>query len=702
MANVTKGRTFINGDLVTPAALHQLVDSATVSNISNSDIAAGAGIADTKLATIASAGKVSNTATTATEFASSNTIVSRNALGDFAAGTIFATLTGTATNVSGTVAVANGGTGATNASTARTNLGLGNAATLNTGTTAGTVSEGNHTHTNLHAQAHSMTSASDHTAGAWKVFHSNATGKVDEIGIGSANSVLTSNGPAAAPSWQTLSATSTNATNLTGGSAGTVPYQSAAGTTQMLSAGTPGQVLRTNGAAPPSWASFGTSGNTANEVVARDGLGNFAAGTITANLTGTATNVSGTVAVVNGGTGATNAAAARTNLGIGSAAALNIGTTAGTLAEGDHTHTVATSGANGFMSTTDKSKLDAATSVSTPNTIVVRDASGNFSAGNITGAASSLTTSRTIALTGDVIGTTTAFNGTANVSAATAISLLAVTTAKLADASVTTLKLADANVTTAKIADANVTTLKIADANVTAAKIADANVTTAKLADASVTTAKIADASVTAAKIADGTITSAKLQNGSNQFASGWCSVNGSIPDIAPSGTTFSRFNDTVMRVTRTAHGLLDGDFVTFSQAGLAGIDLVSPHNYLNGTWVVSGSTANTFDFTISGAIIPPSGIVTQIIKVARILRKFNISKVGKFAPGKYRIYFSSAFTTADYVSVASGISSAATPDALSISPTTQQTDFCEILCTDKDGAEANPKALNVIFFGGS
>ena len=685
MANVTKGRTFINGDLVTPAALHQLVDSATVSNISNSDIAAGAGIADTKLATIASAGKVSNTATTATEFASSNTIVSRNALGDFAAGTIFATLTGTATNVSGTVAVANGGTGATNASTARTNLGLGNAATLNTGTTAGTVSEGNHTHTNLHAQAHSMTSASDHTAGAWKVFHSNATGKVDEIGIGSANSVLTSNGPAAAPSWQTLSATSTNATNLTGGSAGTVPYQSAGGTTQMLSAGTPGQVLRTNGAAPPSWASFGTSGNTAGEVVARDGFGNFSAGTITANLTGTATNVSGTVAVVNGGTGATNAAAARTNLGLGSAAALNIGTTAGTLAEGDHTHTVATSGANGFMSTTDKSKLDAATSVSTPNTIVLRDASGNFSAGtitgNITGAAASLTTARTISLTGEVIGSNT-FNGAANTAINTAISNDAVTTVKIAAAAVTTAKITDGNVTTAKIADGNVTTAKLADGNVT--------------------TAKLADGTITAAKIADGTITAAKLQNGSNQFASGWCSVNGSIADIQPGGTTFSRVSDTVMRVGRTAHGLLDGDFVTFSGPTKDGIDLAFPHNYLNGTWVVSGSTANTFDFTISGAIIPASGITTQIIKVARILRKFNISKVGKFAPGKYRVYFSSTFTTADYVSVASGISSAVPPDALSISPTTQQTTFCEILCTDSVGGEANPKALNVIFFGGA
>ena len=55
--------------------------------------------------------------------------------------------------------------------------------------------------------------------------------------------------------------------------------------------------------------------NTVNTVVVRDGSGNFAAGTITATLSGNATNVTGTVAVANGGTGATTAANARTNLG---------------------------------------------------------------------------------------------------------------------------------------------------------------------------------------------------------------------------------------------------------------------------------------------------------------------------------------------------------------------------------------------------
>jgi hypothetical protein len=58
MATLTKGKTFANGELVTPATIHQLVDDATISGIVNADIAAGAAIADTKLATISSAGKV--------------------------------------------------------------------------------------------------------------------------------------------------------------------------------------------------------------------------------------------------------------------------------------------------------------------------------------------------------------------------------------------------------------------------------------------------------------------------------------------------------------------------------------------------------------------------------------------------------------------------------------------------------------------
>ena len=64
----------------------------------NADIAAAAGIVDTKLATIATAGKVSNSATTATDANTASAIVSRNASGNFTAGTITAALTGAASS----------------------------------------------------------------------------------------------------------------------------------------------------------------------------------------------------------------------------------------------------------------------------------------------------------------------------------------------------------------------------------------------------------------------------------------------------------------------------------------------------------------------------------------------------------------------------------------------------------------------------
>lgn len=81
------------------------------------------------------------------------------------------------------------------------------------------------------------------------------------IGVGSSPSygtsgqVLISGGSTTAPTWGTAgTATSaTTATNLAGGSAGTVPYQSASGTTAMLAAGSSGQVLTSSGAGAPTW-----------------------------------------------------------------------------------------------------------------------------------------------------------------------------------------------------------------------------------------------------------------------------------------------------------------------------------------------------------------------------------------------------------------------------------------------------------------
>jgi hypothetical protein len=66
--------------------------------IVNADVNASAAIADTKLATIATAGKVSNSATTAASANTASAIVARDASGNFTAGTITAALTGAASD----------------------------------------------------------------------------------------------------------------------------------------------------------------------------------------------------------------------------------------------------------------------------------------------------------------------------------------------------------------------------------------------------------------------------------------------------------------------------------------------------------------------------------------------------------------------------------------------------------------------------
>ncbi len=123
------------------------------------------------------------------------------------------------------IAVAYGGTGATTASAARTNLGLVigtdvaavshehsalavtsgqfDIARIPTGTTSTTVALGDHTHTQLHDRSHAVTSTSDHTATAWRVFYSNGSGNVTELALGASGTVLTSGGASAAPSFAT-------------------------------------------------------------------------------------------------------------------------------------------------------------------------------------------------------------------------------------------------------------------------------------------------------------------------------------------------------------------------------------------------------------------------------------------------------------------------------------------------------------------
>jgi hypothetical protein len=103
IANLAVTAAKINDDAVTSAKIldgtitsadvaDNAINSAKIGDgeIFNADISASAAILDSKLATIASSGKVSNSATTATNTNTANAIVARDASGNFSAGTITA------------------------------------------------------------------------------------------------------------------------------------------------------------------------------------------------------------------------------------------------------------------------------------------------------------------------------------------------------------------------------------------------------------------------------------------------------------------------------------------------------------------------------------------------------------------------------------------------------------------------------------
>jgi len=94
-ANLTGNVTSV-GNATTIASGVVTSDMIVDGTIVNGDINASAAIVDTKLATISTGGKVSNSATTATSANTVSAIVARDGSGNFSAGTITAALTGNA------------------------------------------------------------------------------------------------------------------------------------------------------------------------------------------------------------------------------------------------------------------------------------------------------------------------------------------------------------------------------------------------------------------------------------------------------------------------------------------------------------------------------------------------------------------------------------------------------------------------------
>jgi len=165
-----------------------------------------------------------------------------------------------------------------------------------------------------------------------------------------------------------------------------------------------------------------TSANTASKVVARDGSGNFSAGTITAALSGNASTATKwatgrTITLTGDVTGTSAAFDGSGNLSFATTIAAN-SVALGTDTTGNYVAAGATSG-NGLSGSVSSeggtfTVTSNATNANTASTIVFRDASGNFSAGTITAALSGNASTATTLQTARTINGVS-FNGSANI-----------------------------------------------------------------------------------------------------------------------------------------------------------------------------------------------------------------------------------------------------------------------------------------------
>ena len=119
-----------------------------------------------------------------------------------------------------------------------------------TGLTPASATQGAVTLAGTLVAANGGTGQSSYTTG--DILYASGSSALSKLAIGSNTNILTSSGTA--PQWSASSTVSVGtATNLAGGAAGQVPYQSGAGATAFTATGTSGQVLTSNGTSAPTW-----------------------------------------------------------------------------------------------------------------------------------------------------------------------------------------------------------------------------------------------------------------------------------------------------------------------------------------------------------------------------------------------------------------------------------------------------------------
>jgi hypothetical protein len=341
--------------------------------IVDGDISSSAAIADSKLGTISTAGKVSNSATTATATAGNSTIVARDGSGNFAAGTITAALSGNAStattlatpraielsgdvtgtanfdgsaaiNITATIAANSVALGTDTTGNYVASLVAGTGVTLTNGTAAeggtptiaigqavGTTSDV--TFNDLIVSGNLTVSGTTTTVNTAQILLEDniITLNSGEVGTPSANAgIEIERGTSAntvlrwnetTDKWETTNdgtnyyaivTTETSAAQVTAAS-----IISAAG-----GDGTAGQAITTNGAGVLDFTTI--VGTTEASIISAVGADGAAGAVLSTNGAGDLSFVT-SVPLANGGTGATTAAGARTNLGATTKVSASVG-----------------------------------------------------------------------------------------------------------------------------------------------------------------------------------------------------------------------------------------------------------------------------------------------------------------------------------------------------------------------------------------
>ncbi|MEN9362945.1 MAG: Invertebrate iridescent virus 22, partial [Bacteroidota bacterium] len=190
--------------------------------------------------------------------------------------------------------------------------------------------------------------------------------------------------------------------------------------------------------------------------------------------------------------------------------------------------------------------------------------------------------------------------GTNSRAIAPVISDLAISSAKLASDAVTSTKILDGTIATADLADNSITSAKISDGTLATADLADNSITSAKISDGTIATTDLADNSITSAKIGNGEIVNADISATAALSDTKLATIS-TAGKVSNSATTATSANTASSIVMRDASG-------NFSAGTISATEFSGP---LTGN--VSGNVNGDLSGNVSGNVTGNASTATKL-----------------------------------------------------------------------------------------